>query len=112
MEFEPWIEYKQEPKFIEVSKKELAKFHWRVLPQTNGHVFTVVVLPGTDLEKALTDGQGIYVRHWMKEGRGRKLLTDRHFDYLSKRESEVEKLMVTSYNPAVAHGEFKVLQKD
>lgn len=104
------VEQERETQYLEVDSEVLSKYGWKLYPRTDGHVFTVLVEQGTDLEKAFFLGQGIYARHQLKDVSGvLRKNANKHLDCLAKERLKYKETMSTQYNPSIGHSSFLVL---
>ncbi len=104
------IETEREVQFLEVSKEELSRHGWKLCRRRDGHVFTVMVIQGTNLERAFSEGRGIYARHQLKSAQG-DLLPVSHLDLLYKGKLQEQEIMSTAYDPSIGHYDFVVLKR-
>jgi len=100
-----------EKQFQEIAPEVLAEHGWQYYKRVDGHVFTVVVTQGTNLERAFAEGRGIYAKHQMKAANGRELLPGAHIEIIAKGKIQRKEIMCTTYDPSIGHPDFIVLTK-
>lgn len=107
------VEKAREPLDLEISEDLLTERGWRLYPRTDGHVFTIFLRQGINLEEALSSGRGLSARHQMKDVTGElRPESPSHKDLLRKGRLQNEEIMDTEYHTSIGHHTMIVLTKD
>ena len=104
------VEHERETQYQEVSPEVLEEYGWKYFKRTDGHVFTVLVPQGTDVDAAF-ERDFVFARHQLRAINGRELLPGFHIDHLIKGKIQKKEIMDTEYRPQIGHPGYIVLEK-